>query len=96
MTIAESRKRLKGAVKRLNEIQDSLDFKVVEDEWSVGFENCGKLNSGHHFGVYEYMALFDDFKRKADAYSTAVWVAETIIAATSLNDPKSFHYICNH
>ena len=50
MTIAEARKRLKDAVKKLNIIQNSLVFEVVESEFCIGFENHAKRNP--HLSFY--------------------------------------------
>lgn len=96
MTIVEARKRLKKAVKNLNEIQDSLVFCVVESDSYVGFENHGKRDTKRSFGAYEHVSVFDDYKKRVDAYITALMFAELIIAASRLNDPKAYHNILNH
>ena len=95
MTIVEARKRLKVAVKKMNKIQDSLLFDVVETDFCVGFENRGKRNPHQSFGVYAHTSFFDVYKKKVDAYINAMLFAELIIAASSLKDPTAYHNYLN-
>lgn len=94
MKITDARKRLKAAVKKLNELQEALVFEVEETEYSIGFTNHGRQNVTSSYGCYEYAALFDDFKKKSDAYITAMWVAEMLVSACRMYDPKAYHNIC--
>ena len=96
MTVKDARKRLNEAIKKLNEIQDSLVFEIVETDYSIGFTNHGRLDSNGSFGSYEHSSFFDEYKKKLDAYTNTVMFAELIIAASKLNDPKSYHYLRNH
>lgn len=93
MTIAKARKRLKDAVKKLNRMQNSLVFEVVESDILIGFKNHAKRNPQLSFGVYAHTALFDEYKEKVDAYINAMMFAELIIAASRLNDPQAYHNI---
>ena len=93
MTIAKARKRLKDAVKKLNRMQNSLVFEVVESEFCIGFENHAKRNPHLSFGVFAHTSLFDEYKEKVDAYTNAMMFAELIIAASRLNDPQAYHNI---
>ncbi len=96
MTIAEARKRLKEAVRKLNKIQNSLVFEVVESDICIGFKNHAKRNPHLSFGVYAHKSFFDDYKEKVDAYINAMMIAELIIAASRLNDPQAYHNIPYH
>ena len=93
MTVAEARKRLKKAVKKLNKIQNSLVFEVLESDICIGFENHAKRNPRLSFGVYAHTSLFDEYKEKVDAYINTMMFAELIIAASRLNDPQAYHNI---
>lgn len=94
MTITDARKRIKKAIARLNEMQDSLEFEVEETDYSIGFTNHGKVNKGTSYGVYYHCSLFEEFKRKADAYVNAMSFAELLVSAASLKDPKAYHNFC--
>ena len=91
MNIAESKKRLEKAIKDLNDLQKALVFVVEETDYSIGFTNHGKKNPDHSYGAYEHTSLFDEYKKKSDAYMNAVMVAEIMIAASQLNNPKAYH-----
>ena len=96
MNISDTRKWIIDAVNKLNDMQDSLIFELYETNNGIGFKNHGRLDSNRSFGAYEHLSLFSEYKKKIDTYTNTMMFAEMIIAATKLNDPKSYHYLCNH
>lgn len=92
MTISDSKKRLKEAIKKLNNLNKNLHFEIEEEDYCIGFICKSAKKDGCRFGAYEKTYFFDEYKKKTDAYIiNAVMSAELILAAAKINDPKAYH-----
>ena len=91
MDIKSARKRIKEAVKELNEMDNNLRFSFVEEDYMVSLECCSTVREGTLFGSFEDIQFFDDYVKKVTAYINLMSYAEVIIAATRLNDPEAYH-----
>ncbi len=91
MDIKSAKKRIKEAVKKLNAMENNLDFSFVEEDYYISLECHSKTRNGHHFGAFEDMQFFDDYVKKETAYVELMKFAEVMICASRLNDPKAYH-----
>ncbi len=95
MTKAECEKRIRKAVKTLNEMDNKLVFSYNElkDGDSVyGLQiEAASMDGSHHFGSYEPMIFFDDYRKKITAYETMMRIVDFMVASAKLNDPKAYH-----
>lgn len=91
MTISNCRKRIREAVSTLNKGDHKLTFAFEENEYSIYLTARSSGNPDRHFGAYEMIMLFDDFKNKTKAYEYFMLSAERMAASTKLCDPGAYH-----
>lgn len=65
MTKKECETRIYSTIDALNRLDHKLTFSFEQDEWSWRL----KAENAHgSFGAFEPMVIFDNYKRKKDAY----------------------------
>lgn len=94
MTKNDAKKRITAAIKKLNTMDNRVYFELEETEYSVQLICRSRTKKDTSFGSYGFTGVFDDYKKKSEAYVTCMLFAEMIIAATRLNDPTAYHNAC--
>lgn len=94
MTKNDAKKRITVAIKKLNAMNNNVYFELEETEYSVQLICRSKSIKSTRFGAYGFIGMFDNYKKKSEAYITCMLFAEMMIAATRLNDPAAYHNIC--
>ena len=89
MTISDCKKRINNALKKLNAMDNKLQFSFREEEYGAFIEAC--RTDGHNFGVYEPSVLFTDYCDIPTAYVELMSKVEFLEAGTELNNPKAYH-----
>ena len=89
MTKKECETRIHSTIDALNRLDHKLTFSFEQDEWSwrLKAENA----HGHSFGAFEPMVIFDDYKRKKDAYVSFMRQVEILLAGTKLTAKGAYH-----
>lgn len=89
MTKKECEARIYAAINTLNQLDHKLTFSFEQGEWSwrLKAENA----HGGRFGAFEPMVMFDDYKRKTDAYVSFLRQVEFLLAGTKLTAKDSYH-----
>ncbi len=92
MTKQECETRIYASIDKLNRLDHKLTFSFEQDEWSwmLKAENA----HGQHFGAFEPMVIFDDYKRKTDAYVSFMRQVEFLLAGTMLTAKGAYHNLC--
>lgn len=89
MTKKECETRIYAAIDTLNRLGHKLTFGFEQDEWSWRLNAENAL--GHRFGAFEPMVIFDDYKRKTDAYVSFMRQVEFLLAGTMLTAKGAYH-----
>lgn len=92
-TVRELKKDIKKKISQVNAVSKSLLLSFEEDSWSCEVKNRS-LVRGHEstsFGSFQYIALFEDFTCKEDAYQACDAYLDGLLAGVKLLDPKGYH-----
>lgn len=89
MTKQECEARIYASIDALNRLDHKLTFSFEQDKWSwrLKAENA----HSHSFGAFEPMVIFDDYKRKKDAYVSFMRQVEILLAGTKLTAKGTYH-----
>jgi len=89
MTKKECETRIFATIDILNRLDHKLTFSFEQDAWSwrLNAEN----DFDHKFGAFEPMVIFDDYKRKTDAYVSFMRQVEFLLAGTKLTAKGAYH-----
>ena len=89
MTKKECETRIYASIDTLNRLDHKLTFSFEQSEW--GWRLKAENAHGGRFGAFEPMVIFDDYKRKKDAYVNFMWQVEFLLAGTALTAIGAYH-----
>ena len=92
MTKQECETRIYASVDTINRLSHKLTFSFEQNEW--GWRLKAENARGQHFGAFEPMVIFDDYKRKEDAYISFMRQVEFLLAGTMLTAKGAYHNLC--
>lgn len=78
MTKNDAKKRIAAAIKKLNAMNNNVYFELEETKYSVQLICRSKSIKSTRFGAYGFIGMFDNYKKKSEAYITCMPSMEAI------------------